>query len=66
MRCPDPPDEMKTSQNKDMSLYLTDEVAYLTDEKEYFQTGNFEIKHFEWACLPSSGVMGVSPEVPLA
>jgi hypothetical protein len=42
-------DEMKISQNKDISLYLT-------DEKEYFQTGNFEIKHFEWAYLPSSGV----------
>jgi hypothetical protein len=61
-----PPDEMKISQNKDMSCISPTRSLYLTDEKEYFQTGNFEIKHFEWACLPSSGVMGVSPEVPLA
>ena len=42
-------DEMKVSQNKDMSLYLA-------DEKQYFPAGRFDITHCDWAYLPSNGV----------
>ena len=42
-------DEMKFSQNKDGSIYLT-------DGQQYFPTGDFDIRHHDWAYLSSSGV----------
>ena len=42
-------DEFKISQNKDMSLYLT-------EEDKYFPAGDFDIRHYDWAYLASSGV----------
>ena len=42
-------DEMKVSGNKDGSFYLT-------DEQRYVPTGKFEIRHYNWAYLASSGV----------
>jgi hypothetical protein len=42
-------DEMKVSQNKDGSFYLT-------DEKQYVPTTKFDIRHYDWAYLASSGV----------
>lgn len=42
-------DEMKVSQNKDGSFYLT-------DEKQYVPTSEFDITHYDWAYLASSGV----------
>lgn len=41
-------DEMKLSKNKDMSLYLT-------EEKQYFQVGDFQINHHDWAYNPATG-----------
>ena len=40
--------EMKLTKHKDMSLYLI-------DEKQYFQTGSFNIEHQDWAYHRSLG-----------
>jgi hypothetical protein len=42
-------DEMKISQHKDMSLYLT-------EEQQYIPEADFEIRHHDWAYLESNGV----------
>ncbi len=41
-------DELKASGNKEVSIYLV-------DEKQYFQAGNFNIEHHNWAWLQPLG-----------
>jgi hypothetical protein len=52
-------DEMKISQHKDMSFYLT-------EEQQYIPEADFEITHHDWAYFESNGVIIPTPYTVIA